>query len=250
MLFKGKTAIVTGASRGIGREIARAFAMEGANVLIQDLQGAHDTAVSLRQDGLSVTAVEGDVSQKKDMLLMVEIAKDNFQGIDILVNNAGIFSSLLPKKIEDVSVEEWDRVVAVNARGVFLSTQSVIASMRKRGGGKIVNIASNSALGGLPNFIHYVASKGAVVSMTKSLAKELGQDNILVNAVAPGYTLSDGTLANQEQIDLVREGANSRRALKRDQIPEDVIGAILFLASEKSSFMTGQILCVDGGTYM
>jgi len=250
MPLNGKVAIVTGSARGIGKAFAIALAKEGASIIIQDISAASKTAAELSAAGYNAFGIEGNIADEADVAKLVAETEKKFGGIDILVNNAGIFSSLLPTSIEKISVEEWDRVMAVNARGTFLASKAVIGIMRQRGGGRIVNVASNTALTGLPNFAHYVASKGAVVALTRSMARELGKDQILVNAIAPGYTLSDGTLGNPEQVALIREGANARRTLQRDQTPEDLVGALLYLAGPAASFVTGQLLCVDGGTYM
>ncbi len=250
MLFENKVVVITGAARGMGQAFAAAFAINGANIVIQDREGAEATAAKLGQEYYNAIGVEGDISNEKDVNIMIEAAVDAYGRIDVLINNAGIFSSLLPTPIEDISVTEFDRVMAVNVRGPFLASRAVIPVMREHGGGRIVNVASNTPLAGLPFFSHYTSSKGAVLAMTRALARELGRYNILVNAVAPGYTLSDGVLENAKQVELVREGANARRVLQRDQTPDDVVGAVLYLSGPGSAFVTGQTLCIDGGTVM
>jgi NAD(P)-dependent dehydrogenase (short-subunit alcohol dehydrogenase family) len=239
-----QVAIVTGAAQGIGRRIAERLAGEGARVLLADVQAADGVA-----DSLGGIAVEVDVSDPQACERMAQAAIDVYGRIDILVNNAGIWSSLVPTPFEELSVEEWRRVFDVNVLGMFLATRAVAPFMREAGRGRIINLASGTPYKGVPFFLHYVASKGAVIAMTRVLAKELGGDNVLVNTVAPGFTLSDGVLANQTQVEQLQEVSAKARVLVRDQYPEDIVGAVLFFATEQSSFITGQSLVVDGGAY-
>jgi NAD(P)-dependent dehydrogenase (short-subunit alcohol dehydrogenase family) len=239
-----QVAIVTGAAQGIGRRIAERLAGEGARVLLADVQAADGVA-----DSLGGIAVEVDVSDPQACERMAQAAIDAYGRIDILVNNAGIWSSLVPTPFEELSVEEWRRVFDVNVLGMFLATRAVAPFMREAGRGRIINLASGTPYKGVPFFLHYVASKGAVIAMTRVLAKELGGDSVLVNTVAPGFTLSDGVLANQTQVEQLQEVSAKARVLVRDQYPEDIVGAVLFFASEQSSFITGQSLVVDGGAY-
>jgi NAD(P)-dependent dehydrogenase (short-subunit alcohol dehydrogenase family) len=242
--LRDRVAIVTGGAQGIGRTIAEKLASEEATVVIADLQAAHGLAKSL--GGL---AVEVDVSDPSACERMAEAAIDTYGRIDILVNNAGIYTSLLPTPFEELDVTEWKRVFDVNVLGMYLATRAVTPHMRAAGYGRIINMASGTPFKGVPFLLHYVSSKGAVVAMTKALAKELGGDNILVNTVAPGFTMSDGVLANDVQIQQLQEVSAKARVLVRDQYPEDIVGAVLFFASEQSSFITGQSLVVDGGAY-
>jgi NAD(P)-dependent dehydrogenase (short-subunit alcohol dehydrogenase family) len=239
-----RVAIVTGGAQGIGRKIAEGLAGEGARVVLADVQAADGVA-----DSLGGIAVEVDVSDPKACERMAQAAIDAYGQIDILVNNAGIWSSLLPTPFEELSVEEWRRVFDVNVLGMWLATRAVAPFMREAGRGRIINLASGTPYKGVPMFLHYVASKGAVIAMTRVLAKELGGDNVLVNTIAPGFTLSDGVLANQTQVEQLQEISAQARVLVRDQYPEDIVGAVLFFASEQSSFITGQSLVVDGGAY-
>jgi len=248
--MQGKVAIVTGGAKGMGYHFAAALAAQGAKVVIQDLAGGEAAAARLRAEGASVAHVDGDISAEADVAHMAAHALDQFGGIDILVNNAAIFTTLLPQAFESLSVAEWDRIMAVNVRGPFLASRAVIAPMRRAGGGRIVNIASTVAYSGLPLFVHYTASKGAVVSMTRAMARELAEANILVNAIAPGYTITDGVRGNPEQRNALGPIGMARRALKREQVPQDLVGALLFLCGEASSFITGQTLAVDGGGVM
>ncbi len=174
---------------------------------------------------------------------------DRFGRIDGLVNNAGIYSSLVPQPLEDIDVDEWRKVFDVNVLGMFLATRAVLPAMREQGSGRIVNIASGTPFKGVPYLLHYVASKGAVVAMTKAIAKEVGDTGILVNTVAPGFTMSDGVLANPVQVQKLQEISVKARVIQRDQFPSDVVGAIVFFCSDDSSFITGQALVVDGGAF-
>jgi NAD(P)-dependent dehydrogenase (short-subunit alcohol dehydrogenase family) len=240
----GQVAIVTGAAQGIGRSIATGLAGEGARVVLADVQEAGSLA-----DELGGLAVAVDVSDLEACERMARAAFDAYGRIDILVNNAGIWSSLVPTPFEQLAVEEWKRVFDVNVLGMYLATRAVAPFMRQAKRGRIINMASGTPYKGVPLFLHYVSSKGAVVAMTRALAKELGADNVLVNAVAPGFTLSDGVIANPAQLEQLREVSAKARVLVRDQYPEDIVGAVLFFAGEQSSFITGQSLVVDGGAY-
>jgi len=239
-----RVAIVTGAAQGIGRKIAEGLAGEGARVVVADVRAAEPVAQAIH--GL---AVEVDVSDQLACERMAQTAIDAFGRIDVLVNNAGIYTSLVPTAFEQLSVEEWKRVFDVNVLGMYLATRAVAPFMRQAGAGRIINLASGTPYKGVPFFLHYVASKGAVIAMTRGLAKELGGDNVLVNAVAPGFTMSDGVLSNPVQLEQLQEVSAKARVLVRDQYPEDVVGAVLFFAGEASSFITGQSLVVDGGAY-
>jgi NAD(P)-dependent dehydrogenase (short-subunit alcohol dehydrogenase family) len=249
MKLRDKVAIVTGGAQGIGRAIAEGLAAEGASVVIADLQGAEEAARALRGKGRRATEVTCDVSDETQVAAMADAAVKAFGGIDILVNNAGIYSSLVPKPFEEITAAEWRRMMDVNTLGVFLSCRATVGAMRQRGGGRIVNINSGTPFKGVPFLLHYVASKGAITAITRALAKELGPSNILVNGVAPGFTLSDGVKANPVQLEKLREISAKARSLVRDQFPEDVVGAVTFLAGPDASFVTGQTLVVDGGAY-
>ncbi len=240
----GQVAIVTGAAQGIGRKIAEGLAGEGARVVVADVQGADEAAAAL--DGLPVAV---DVSDQAACERMAQAAIDAYGRIDILVNNAGIWSSLVPTPFEQLSVDEWRRVFDVNVLGMYLATRAVAPSMRQAKRGRIINLSSGTPYKGVPLFLHYVTSKGAVIAMTRGLAKELGADNITVNTIAPGFTLSDGVLANPVQVQQLQDISAKARVLVRDQYPEDIVGAVLFFAGEQSSFITGQSLVVDGGAY-
>lgn len=248
MSNRGRTAVVTGAGTGLGLAFAKRLASDGANVVLVDIDGAEAAAASLAQAERSVLGLRADVSSEASVAAMVESAVQRFGSIDILVNNAAVSQSLKLTKFEELSLAEWQHVLAVNTIGVFLCCRAVAPHMRARKRGRIINVASGTAFKGAPFLLHYVASKGSVISMTRALARELGNDNITVNAIAPGYTLTEGNLANTAFLAAHREAAVASRALPRDAWPEDLVGAVSFLASDDAAFITGQILAVDGGS--
>jgi NAD(P)-dependent dehydrogenase (short-subunit alcohol dehydrogenase family) len=244
MRLADRVAIVTGGAQGIGRAIAQRLHEEGAAVVIADLQGHEQAAAEL--DGLGVRV---DVSQEADLAALATAVLERYGRIDALVNNAGIFSSLVPKPFEEIDVAEWRRVYDVNVLGMFLATRAVVPAMRAAGFGRIVNIASGTPYKGVPFLLHYVTSKGAVVAMTRALAKEVGADGILVNTVSPGFTMSDGVLANPVQVEKLQQVSLQGRVIQRDQFPGDIVGAVAFFCSPDADFITGQSLVVDGGAY-
>ncbi|HMG99452.1 MAG TPA: SDR family oxidoreductase [Gaiellales bacterium] len=244
MRLADRVAIVTGGAQGIGRAIAQRLHEEGATVVIADLQGHEAAAAEL--DGLGVRV---DVSQEADAKALAEAVLAKYGRIDALVNNAGIYSSLVPKPFEQIEVEEWRKVYDVNVLGMFLVTRAVMPAMRAAGYGRIVNIASGTPYKGVPFLLHYVTSKGAVVAMKRAVAKEVGADGILVNTVSPGFTMSDGVLANPVQVEKLQEISLQARLVQRDQYPSDIVGAVAFFCSPDADFITGQSLVVDGGAY-
>ena len=249
MRCSGKVAIVTGGAMGIGRAVAEGLLAEGANVVIADRAGAAEAAKALDNAGNAVVGVACDVSSRDDTEAMAGAALEAFGRIDVLVNNAGIYSSLKTGPFEDLDIEEWRRILDVNVVGQAMATRAVVPAMRRQGGGSVVNFSSGTPFKGVPFLLHYVASKGAVNAMTKALAKELGGAGIRVNAVAPGFTLSDGVLANPHQLETLRDISLQARVIQRDQHPADIVGAVVFFASGESDFVTGQTLVVDGGAY-
>jgi NAD(P)-dependent dehydrogenase (short-subunit alcohol dehydrogenase family) len=240
-----KVAIVTGGAQGIGRAIADHLAADGARIVIADLKGAEAAAAEFAE-GVGLTV---DVSSEDDVTRMTSETLERCGSIDILVNNAGLYASLPMRPFDQIPVAEWRQVMDVNVLSMFLTCRAVVPRMREQGGGRIVNISSGTPFRGVPFLLHYVTSKGAIVSLTRALAKELGADNILVNCVAPGFTMSDGVQEHPEVIDALRDVSIGARTLKRDQESEDVCGAVAFLCGPGAAFITGQTMVIDGGQY-
>ena len=246
----GRTAIVTGGARGLGRHFAEALAGEGAGVWILDIADSAAAAEAIN-DGAGADTCFGlatDVSDEASVESAVSAVLGRTGRIDILVNNAALYATLPPVPFVDIDVALWDRVMAVNLRGLFLMVKHAAPPMMARRRGKIINISSGTAYKGMPLMLHYVTSKGGVVSFTRALSRELGAHNICVNNLAPGLTLSDSILANQEHVAFAREGVVRSRAIQRDGYPPDLVGALIFLASDDSDFITGQTIAVDGGS--
>jgi NAD(P)-dependent dehydrogenase (short-subunit alcohol dehydrogenase family) len=246
----GKVAIVTGGAQGLGASFAKALAAHGARVVVGDLVPADAVASAITADGGSCLSVQLDVCDPGSVANCVARAIEAFGQVDILVNNAGLFTNLPIKPFTEIDSGSWDRVMAVNVRGTFECVKAVAPHMRARGTGKIVNIASGTAVKGTPGLMHYVASKGAVISMTRAMARELGDDGICVNSLSPGLTMSDNVHANAAWTDDLIARNIASRALRREALPQDLIGALLFLVSPASDFVTGQTLAVDGGSVM
>ncbi|HXV33202.1 MAG TPA: glucose 1-dehydrogenase [Gaiellaceae bacterium] len=245
MKLQGKVALVTGASQGIGHAIAAGLAAEGARIVVADLQRAEEAAAGF-PDGVGLTA---DVSSEGDVERLAAEAAERCGRIDVLVNNAGLYASLAMRPFDQIPLEEWRRVMDVNVASMFLTCRAVVPLMREQGGGKIVNISSGTPFRGVPFLLHYVTSKGAIVAFTRALAKELGTHGILVNCVAPGFTMSAGVEAHPEVVEKLRDVSVAARTLQRDQVPEDVVGAAVFLSGPDSDFVTGQTIVIDGGQY-
>lgn len=242
-----QVAVVTGASKGIGRAIAQGFLDSGALVLMVDREGALAAAADLDPDQQRAHGLTLDIADESAGPVLVSAACSRFGRIDTLVNNAGVYSSLSYRPAVELSPQEWHRVFEVNVFGTFAVTAAVIARMQEQGSGSIINLASHAPLKGAPMQAHYVSSKGALIALTRALARELGAAGIRVNAVAPGFTLSEGVLDNPAKLAAARDIARNERCLKRDSMPADLVGPVLFLASSLSDFMTGQTLVVDGG---
>jgi len=246
----GRTAIVTGGAHGLGCHFAAALAREGATVAILDIADS-DTAASAVNEGAAASACFGlatDVSDEASVKAAVASIIARTGRIDILVNNAAVYSTLPLAGFAEIDVALWDKVMAVNLRGPFLMVKHAAPAMIAARRGKIVNIASGTAYKGMPLMLHYVTSKGGVVAFTRALSRELGAHNICVNTLAPGLTLSDSIRANEEHLAFARDRVIQSRAIQRDGYPADLIGALLFLASDASDFVTGQTIAVDGGS--
>ncbi len=247
-----RVAIVTGGGHGIGKAYALGLAQEGAAVVIAEIDGkAGDTVVAeLARQGFNALAIPTDVTNRQSVDEMARLAVEKYGRIDVLVNNAAIFATIPMSRMpfDQIEIDEWDRMMAVNLRGTWLACRAVIPVMRKRGYGKIINISSGTALKGSASRIHYVTSKAGVLGFTRTLAREVGKDGICVNCVAPGSTLAEES--PDEATVKMRTAAAGERALKRVQRPEDLVGAVVFFASADSDFITGQSLVVDGGAYM
>jgi 3-oxoacyl-[acyl-carrier protein] reductase len=248
MVLEGKVIIVTGAGQGIGRAFALRLAEEGARVVIAEInaQKAQAVAAEIASQGGEAIALPTDVSDPESAEGMARATVTAYGEIDVLVNNAAIYYGLQMKPFDQISLEEWRRLMAVNVDGLFYCSRAVVPHMRKRGGGRIINITSGAFHLPVPGIAHYITSKGAVIGFTRALACELGADGINVNAIAPGFTMSEASkvLAGPELADAIA----ARQCIRRSEQPEDLVGALVFLASDDSTFFTGQTMTVDGGT--
>lgn len=245
MRLRGSVALVTGAAQGIGRAIAEGLAREGARIVVADLARAEEAAADF-PDGVGIQV---DVSSEHGVARMAEQALERCGRVDVLVNNAGLYATLPMQPFTEIPVDEWRRVMDVNVLSMFLTSRALVPAMREQGGGKIVNISSGTPFRGVPFLLHYVTSKGAIVALTRALAKEVGPAGVLVNCVAPGFTMSEGVRANPEVVEKLRDASIAARTIQRDQVPEDVVGAVVFLSSPESDFVTGQTIVIDGGQY-
>jgi NAD(P)-dependent dehydrogenase (short-subunit alcohol dehydrogenase family) len=242
MRLEGRVAIVTGGARHIGAAYCRKLAAEGAAVVVADILDGETVAEEIRSQGGRALALKIDVSKEEDTNLMAGEAVKSFGRIDILVNNAAIFINIQRQPFYQITAEEWDRVSAVNIKGPFLCAKAVFPQMKEQRSGKIINISSSTAYWGTPNFLHYVASKAALIGMTRSLAREVGEYGICVNAIAPGLVEHEGQNAPKALTELQLKA----RSIKRLETPEDLFWTVVFLASSDSDFMTGQTIVVDG----
>lgn len=248
MTLANKVAIVTGGARGIGFATAERLAREGAITVVSDIRGHEAAAETLRVSGYEAHAITADVSSDESVTALVDEVVSRFGGVHILVNNAALASELPPGPFEQHESELWKRVYDVNVIGAFRTCRAVSPHMRAQKWGRIINVTSGTAFKGPPGMMHYIASKGAIISMTRSLANELGGDNIVCNAIAPGFTVTEGAREASHLTGLFPDMAIKSRAIKREELAEDVANAIHFLASADSGFVTGQTLVVDGGS--
>ena len=248
--LRGRSVIITGGGKGIGKVYAQEFARAGARVLAADIDGEGAAAVAsgIVAEGYEAIGIRTDISDPASVEAMAKTAIDAFGGIDVLINNASLMSVLPRRDWMEIPVEEWDRVMAVNLRGMFLCCHAVAPSMKAQGRGTIVNIASSRVWDGTPLRLHYTTSKAGVVGFTRALSRELASFGITVNAVSPGNTQSETQVATSSGNYLATrlEG----RAIQRAQLPEDLVGAVIFLSTQASDFMTGQTINVDGGKAM
>ncbi len=243
MRFKDKSVIITGGGGKIAKAYATAFAQEGAKLSLPDIASADHMVNAIKDMGGTAISMACDVSNEQSVKSMVGETVKQFGAVDILINNAAYFMTVWKGPFWEMTVEEFDKAMAVNVRGSWLCAKSVAPHMQKRKQGKIINISSNVALTGNPNYIHYVTSKGALIAMTRAMARELGDWNICVNTVSPGFVVTEG-----RQVDPEYEKIRARqRSLKRSQVEDDLVGTVLYLSSPESDFMTGQLLNVDGG---
>ena len=247
MQLKDRVAIVTGGARGLGRAFALRFVREGARVAVADILDCGEVLGTIGKMGGEGLGLSIDVSREDDVRQMTDRTLERFGRIDILVNNASLNGDHLRKPFLEISEAEWDRMMAVNVKGMFFCAKAVVPHMKDQGGGRIINLSSTTIFKGVPLFLHYVASKGAIAALTRSLAREVGDFGITVNAIAPGFTVTEIFAESPAEYKKLRI---SERAIKRDETPADLEGTAVFLASDESAFITGQVIVVDGGALM
>ena len=242
----GKVAIVTGAASGIGPSYAQGLAAAGAKVMVADVEPGDSTVRAIKDSGGEAMSRLCDVSDEAQVAALVRDTEKAFGGVHILVNNAAVFARFVYAPLDEISAADWERAFAVNVRGSYLCVKAALPIMRRQGYGKVINIASGTVFKGVPMMLHYVATKGAVIAMTRSMSSELGKDGIRVNAIAPGLTSTE-YLKGRNDIPGVLDTMAKTRAIARQEDPQDLVGACIFLASPDSDFVTGQTLVVDGG---
>ena len=247
---EGKVVIVTGGGTGIGKVYSQRLAESGAKVVLADIAGeeSDDVAAEIRESGGSALSVPTDVTDEAAVQVMADKTADTFGGIDGLINNASMMSVLPRGDWFDIKADRWDSVMAVNLKGIFLCCRAVYPHMQKRGGGSIVNISSSRIWEGNPNRLDYTTSKAGVIGLTRALAREVGDDKISVNAITPGFTMSETQVASSSSNYMA--GRDEGKCFKRPQFPDDLVGAVIFLMTDAAGFITGQTLNVDGGMYM
>ena len=250
MQLADKVAVITGAARGLGRAYAEALAAEGAAIVAADLNDCSDTVAAVESTGGRAVSSAVNVSDAASCEAMASLAMDTFGRVDVLINNAALYAGLQGARFEHLDEAQWDQVMQVNIKGTWLTSRAVVAHMRESGGGSIINIASLAAVFGLPYGLDYVASKAAVIGMTRGMARELGADHIRVNAVAPSAVMTEGTEEFfGEKFEKAKAVIASNQLIPRNLETEDLTGTIVYLASDASRFVTGQTHMVDGGSW-
>jgi 3-oxoacyl-[acyl-carrier protein] reductase len=245
--LKDRVVIITGAGQGIGRAFAKAFALAGARAVIAERNAATAAKVAeeiLKANGQAL-AITTDVADPASIAAMIELVEGEYGRIDVLINNAGIFSTLDMRPFDQIPLDEWEQVLRVNLTGPFLCARAVLPAMRRAKWGRIINMASGAVRLGRPNYLHYIASKAALAGMSLSMARELGADGITVNAILPGATFTEierKTVTPQQKERIV-----AMQCIPRPEVPDDLVGAALFLASDAAAFVTGQSINLDGG---
>ena len=251
MNFKDQVVVVTGAARGLGQAYARSFAARGASVVACDLRDCGETLELIEAEGSEGMAMSTDVTSSASTAELAEAAVSRFGGVDVLVNNAALYGSLTFAPFDKLDEEEWDATMNVNVKGIWNCCKAVVPSMKTRGGGSIVNISSLAATYGMPNGLHYTASKAAVIGVTRGLAREVGRFNIRVNSVAPNVVNTDATgEVFGDKRDKIIDVTLTQQAIRQPLEPDDIVGAVLYLASDHSRLTTGQTIMVDGGTVL
>ncbi len=252
MRLKDKVAIITGGNQGIGRDYCFGFIKEGAKVVVaaRNVEKSEAVVKELIDAGGDAIALKVDVSKEEDTKMMAAKTVEKYGKIDILLNNAAIYSGLSMQPWDTITPEEWDWVFSVNVKGQWLAMKAATQYMKQSGKGKVINTASTTALMGIPFLLHYAASKGAVMALTRCAANELGEYGINVNTICPGLTLTEASTEMKGQPPGLAEFVANMSAMKKSQQPEDLVGGAIFLASDESDFISGQLLVVDGGMAM
>jgi NAD(P)-dependent dehydrogenase (short-subunit alcohol dehydrogenase family) len=245
--LKDRVVIITGAGQGIGRVFAKAFARAGSRTVIAEVNEKTAASVSaeIMAAGGQALAVATDVAEETSIKEMIGIVEDQYGRIDVLINNAGIFSTLEMRPFDQIPLDEWEQVLRVNLTGPFLCARAVLPAMRRAQWGRIINVASGAVRLGRPNYLHYIATKSALMGMSLSMAREVGADGITVNAILPGATFTE--IERKTITPAQKERVIAMQCVPRAEVPEDLVGAVLFLASEASAFVTGQSINLDGG---